>query len=172
MAIIKKFLKWIGIIFGAIIFGGIALWHILILLLVIFIIVGMGIIALYDNSLTEEQRNSYTKITYRDRYHPGYETVESFGNKRRFAIEKNLKIETNEKIWYLIDRKQSKNNIEYDIKSYERVSSYVYTKGEKGYTKLNYETAEIQQNKNINEFSKEDQEIFKKLEVEKSRAIS
>ena len=45
--------------------------------------------------------------------------------------------------------------------------SEVYTIGEKGYTKVNTDTSEIIQNKNISEFSQGDQEIFRSLEVGK-----
>ncbi len=41
----------------------------------------------------------------------------------------------------------------------------MYTLGEKGYTKLNYETAEIVQSKSIEDFSEQDSSVFKKLEA-------
>lgn len=49
------------------------------------------------------------------------------------------------------------------IKVYECVPPYVYIKGKKWYTKLNYETAEIKQSQDITDFSEEDQEIFKSI---------
>lgn len=44
-------------------------------------------------------------------------------------------------------------------------TSYVYTLVEKGYTKLNYETAKIIQSKNIEDFPEDDRCVFEKLEI-------
>ena len=102
--------------------------------------------------------DSSGNIIYQDDRH----TITSFGENKRFAIEK---CSSDQKVtWFLFDRDKNKDidmNIEdYD---YKRISSCVYTKGEKGYTKLNFETAEIKQSQDISEFSQEDQEIFKTI---------
>ena len=53
------------------------------------------------------------------------------------------------------------------VERYKEVLSCIYTIGGRGYTKLNYETGEVIQNKDINLFSEEDIKIFKELESEK-----
>ena len=61
----------------------------------------------------------------------------------------------------LYDRDNDKS-LERDIEKYKEISPCLYVIGnKKGYTKLNYETGEIIQSKNINDFSEKDQEIFK-----------
>lgn len=146
-----KFFKWLGILTLILLS--------LPILLVIFIIVGMEIVAMREEFIEKNKTNyNNTQKVYSD----GRKTIESFGNKR-FAIEKG--------IWYgektkcLFDREKNgvEGTIDY-IKNYKRLSTNIYTKGEKGYTKLNYETGEIIQSKNINNFSGEDQEIFNSLE--------
>ena len=153
----EKFFKWLGILTLILLS--------LTILLVVFIIVGMGIVAVREEFIEKNKANySITQKVYSD----GRKTVESFGNKR-FAIEKGVKVDDlgniipKEKRQFLFDRKENKD-IEYDIEYYKQLSPNIYTKGEKGYTKLNYETAEIIQSKNINDFSGEDQEIFNSLE--------
>ena len=113
---------------------------------------------------SESQRDSNGNVIHQD----GRKTIQSFGKNKRFAIERCFKDKNSEDTWILHDRGKNKD-IDNDVEDYRWVSPYVYTKGEKGYTKLNYETAEIQQNEDINEFSKEDQKIFERLEKEKSR---
>ena len=95
------------------------------------------------------------KMMYRD----GRHTIVSFGNKR-FSIEKG--VWDGETTKCLIDRKKSgpEATIDY-IEKYKEILSCVYTIGEKGFTKLNYETSEVIQSKNIDDFSEEDKEIFK-----------
>ena len=42
--------------------------------------------------------------------------------------------------------------------------SYIYTIGDKGYTKVNEKTGEVKQSKSLEDFSEDDQEIFRQLE--------
>ena len=94
-------------------------------------------------------------------YHDWRKTIQSFGNRRQFAIEKSGVEEIS---WCLFDRDQNKD-ID-DISRYIMPPSKleVYTIGKKGYTKIDTNTSKIKQNKNIYEFSREEQEIFRSLE--------
>ena len=126
------------------------------ILLVGFILVGMGIIAIHDEYKEKNQPSqSITEKVYSD----GRHTIVSFGNKR-FSIEKG--VWDGEITKCLIDRKKSGTEATIDyIEKYKEILSCVYTIGEKGFTKLNYETSEVIQSKNIDDFSEEDKEIFK-----------
>ena len=126
------------------------------ILLVGFILVGMGIAAIREELKEKNQPSqSITEKVYSD----GRHTIVSFGNKR-FSIEKG--IWDGETTKCLIDRKKSGTEATIDyIERYKEVLSCVYTIGERGYTKLNYETDEVIQSENINDFSEEDKEIFK-----------
>ena len=126
------------------------------ILLVCFILVGMGIAAIHENF---EEKNQPSQGIIQKVYSDGRHTIVSFGNKK-FSIEKGVwDVETTK---CLIDRKKSgpEATIDY-IEKYKEVLSCVYTIGEKGYTKLNYDTGEVIQSKNIDDFSEEDKEIFK-----------
>ena len=126
------------------------------ILLVGFILVGMGIAAIHEKF---EEKNQPSQSITQKLYSDGRHTIVSFGNKR-FSIEKG--VWDGETTKCLIDRKKSgpEATIDY-IEKYKEVLSCVYTIGEKGYTKLNYETNEVIQSKNIDDFSEEDKEIFK-----------
>ncbi len=144
----SKFFKWILI----------SIWVLISLpiLLVGFILVGMGIAAIREELKEKNQPSqSITEKVYSD----GRHTIVSFGNKR-FSIEKG--VWDGETTKCLIDRKKSgpEATIDY-IEKYKEVLSCVYTIGEKGYTKLNYETGKVIQSKNIDDFSEEDKKIFK-----------
>lgn len=126
------------------------------ILLVGFILVGMGIAAIREEFKEKNQPSqSITEKVYSD----GRHTIVSFGNKR-FSIEKG--VWDGETTKCLIDRKKSgpEATIDY-IEKYKEILSCVYTMGEKGFTKLNYDTGEVIQSKNIDDFSEEDKEIFK-----------
>ena len=129
------------------------------ILLVCFILVGMGIAAIHENF---EEKNQPSQSIIQKVYSDGRHTIVSFGNKK-FSIEKG--VWDGETTKCLIDRKKSgpEATIDY-IEKYKEVLSYVYTLGEKGYTKLNYDTGEVIQSKNINDFSEEDKEIFNSFE--------
>lgn len=126
------------------------------ILLVCFILVGMGIAAIHEKF---EEKNQPSQGITQKVYSDGRHTIVSFGNKR-FSIEKG--VWDGETTKCLIDRKKSgpEATIDY-IEKYKEILSYVYTIGEKGYTKLNYDTGEVIQSKNIDDFSEEDKEIFK-----------
>ena len=112
-------------------------------------------------------------------YQDGKKTIQSFGITKRFAILRGVRLDDQGNIikdgirWFLFDQKENKD-IDMDIEGYEylrpyivekdekgrykhiylpedKLKSYVYTKGSKGYTRLNYETAEILQSYDINE---------------------
>lgn len=129
------------------------------ILLVCFILVGMGIAAIHENF---EEKNQPSQSIIQKVYSDGRHTIVSFGNKK-FSIEKG--VWDGETTKCLIDRKKSgpEATIDY-IEKYKEVLSYMYTLGEKGYTKLNYETGEVIQSKNIDDFSEEDKEIFNSFE--------
>ncbi len=147
----EKFFKWILI--------SILILISLPILLVGFILVGMGIAAIHENF---EEKNQPSQSTTQKVYSDGRHTIVSFSNKR-FSIEKG--VWDGETTKCLVDRKKSgpEATIDY-IEKYKEVLSCVYTIGERGYTKLNYETGEVIQSKNINDFSEEYKEIFKSFE--------
>ena len=129
------------------------------ILLVGFILVGMGIAAIHEKF---EEKNQPSQNITEKVYSDGRHTIVSFSNKR-FSIEKG--VWDGETTKCLVDRKKSgpEATIDY-IEKYKEVLSCVYTIGERGYTKLNYETGEVIQSKNINNFSEEDKEIFNSFE--------
>ena len=130
------------------------------IILVVFIFVGMGIATMHEKF---EEKNQTSQSITQKVYSDGRHTIVSFGSNKRFSIEKG--IWDGETTKCLIDRKKSgpEATIDY-IEKYKEVLSCVYTVGERGYTKLNYETGEVIQSKNINDFSEEDKEIFKSFE--------
>ena len=133
------------------------------ILLVCFILVGMGIIAIHDEYKDKNQPSqSITEKVYSD----GRKTIRSFGARKQFAIIR-FSLDKNEQTTFkkarlsLYDRDNSKS-LEMDIEKYEEISPCLYVIGnKKGYTKLNYETGKVTQSKNIDDFSEEDKEIFK-----------
>ena len=148
---VEKFFKWILI--------SILILISLPILLVGFILVGMGIAAIHEKF---EEKNQPSQNITEKVYSDGRHTIVSFSNKR-FSIEKG--VWDGETTKCLVDRKKSgpEATIDY-IEKYKEVLSCVYTIGERGYTKLNYETGEVIQSKNINDFSEEDKEIFNSFE--------
>ncbi len=133
------------------------------ILLVGFILVGMGIAAIREELKEKNQPSqSITEKVYSD----GRKTIRSFGARKEFAIlrfslDKNEQTTFKKAILSLYDRDNSKS-LERDIEKYKEISPCLYVIGnKKGYTKLNYETDEVIQSENINDFSEEDKEIFK-----------
>ena len=136
------------------------------ILLVCFILVGMGIIAIHDEYKEKNQLSqSITEKVYSD----GRKTIRSLGARKQFAILR-FSLDKDEQTTFkkarlsLYDRDNSKS-LEMDIEKYEEISPCLYVIGnKKGYTKLNYDTGEVIQSKNINDFSEEDKEIFNSFE--------
>ena len=133
------------------------------ILLVCFILVGMGIAAIHEKF---EEKNQTSQGITQKVYSDGRKTIRSFGARKEFAILR-FSIDKNEQTTFkkarlsLYDRDNSKS-LERDIEKYEEISPCLYVIGnKKGYTKLNYETDEVIQSENINDFSEEDKEIFK-----------
>ena len=133
------------------------------ILLVCFILVGMGIAAIHEKF---EEKNQTSQGITQKVYSDGRKTIRSFGARKEFAILR-FSIDKNEQTTFkkarlsLYDRDNSKS-LERDIEKYEEISPCLYVIGnKKGYTKLNYETVEVIQSENINDFSEEDKEIFK-----------
>ena len=114
------------------------------------------------NQELEPKYDENGKIIYEDCRH----TIASFGKRKEFDIWKSGS--GDEVLLILFDRDK---NEEIDVIEHYTTSPknlIVYTIGRKGYTKLNSETAEIIQSKDINLFSEEDIKIFKELESRKS----
>lgn len=114
------------------------------------------------NQELEPKYDENGKMIYEDCRH----TIASFGKRKEFDIWKSRS--GDEVLWILFDRDKNEeiDVIEHYTTSPEKV--IVYTIGRKGYTKLNSETAEVTQSKDINLFSEEDIKIFKELESRKS----
>ena len=133
------------------------------ILLVAFILVGMGIAAIHENF---EEKNQPSQSITQKVYSDGRKTIRSFGARKeftilRFSLDKNEQTTFKKARLSLYDRDNDKS-LERDIEKYKEISPCLYVIGnKKGYTKLNYETGEIIQSKNINDFSEKDQEIFK-----------
>ncbi|HAT4302997.1 TPA: hypothetical protein I9089_003141 [Clostridium perfringens] len=88
------------------------------------------------------------------------DTIESFGVDGQFAIYKCVDKNFNKKL----DLFDTKNQHRIDLVSnYKEIEPYVYTIGEKGYTKLNYTNGSIIQSNDLNEFSTNDKAIFENL---------
>ena len=88
------------------------------------------------------------------------DTMESFGVDGQFAIYKCVDKNFNKKL----DLFDTKNQHRIDLVSnYKEIEPYVYTIGEKGYTKLNYANGNLIQSNDLNEFSNNDKAIFEKL---------
>lgn len=88
------------------------------------------------------------------------DTMESFGVDGQFAIYKFSDENFNKKL----DLYDTKNQDAIDIISnYKEIEPYVYTIGEKGYTKLNYANGNIIQSNDLNKFSNNDKVIFEDL---------
>lgn len=122
-----------------------------------------------DTIFTDPMYDEDGKMVYQD----GRKTIKSFGKRKQFAVEKGFWTEDNGKehrTWELFDI--DKNNCIDEIRYFTRSSSSscVYSLGEKGYTKLNYETGEIIQSKNINDFQGDDKTVFEKLAITKSES--
>ena len=137
----------------------------------ILLVIGVSIfVLLFDlklaldwiNQELEPKYDENGKIIYEDCRH----TIASFGKRKEFDIWKSGS--GDEVLLILFDRDK---NEEIDVIEHYTTSPknlIVYTIGRKGYTKLNSETAEIIQSKDINLFSEEDIKIFKELESRKS----
>ncbi|EPB8165136.1 hypothetical protein ACSXDQ_03540 [Clostridium perfringens] len=88
------------------------------------------------------------------------DTIESFGVDGQFAIYKFSDENFNKKL----DLYDTKNQDAIDIISnYKEIEPYVYTIGEKGYTKLNYANGNLIQSNDLNKFSNNDKAIFEDL---------
>ena len=88
------------------------------------------------------------------------DTMESFGGDGQFAIYKFSDENFNKKL----DLYDTKNQDAIDIISnYKEIEPYVYTIGEKGYTKLNYANGNLIQSNDLNKFSNNDKAIFEDL---------
>ena len=84
------------------------------------------------------------------------DTIESFGVDGQFAIYKCIGKE--------LDLFDAKNEHSIDMISYyKEIEPYVYTIGEKCYTKLNYTNGSIIQSNDLNKFSNNDKAIFEDL---------
>lgn len=91
----------------------------------------------------------------------GRDTHDYFGNAR-FVVLLGWDSSNNKKYYDLYDQ-SSYNSIDV-ITNYKDIKPNVYAIGEKGYTKLNYETGEFTQSLSLSDFSNEDQIIFEKLQ--------
>ena len=136
------------------------------ILLVCFILVGMGIAAIHEKF---EEKNQPSQSITQKVYSDGRKTIRSFGARKEFAILR-FSLDKDEQTTFkkarlsLYDRDNSKS-LEMDIEKYKEISPCLYVIGnKKGYTKLNYETGEVIQSKNIDDFSEEDKEIFNSFE--------
>ena len=138
-------------------------------IIILLVIGGSIFVLLFDLKLAldwidqelEPKYDENGKMIYQD----GRHTIASFGKRKEFDIWKSGS--GDEVLLILFDRDK---NEEIDVIEHYTTSPknlIVYTIGRKGYTKLNSETAEIIQSKDIILFSEEDIKIFKELESRK-----
>ena len=88
------------------------------------------------------------------------DTMESFGVDGQFAIYKFSDENFNKKLDLYDTKNQDAIGI---ISNYKEIEPYVYTIGEKGYTKLNYTNGNLIQSNDLNKFSNNDKAIFEDL---------
>lgn len=130
----------------------------------VFVILAAHGIKAMEEWLSESEKDESENIIHQD----GRYTIASFGKRKEFDIKKS---KFNNKVsWLLCDR--DKHNCIDEIRYFTRSSSSpcVYSLGKKGYTRLNYETGEIIQSRNIYDFQGDDKTVFEKLEIVKSEA--
>lgn len=94
----------------------------------------------------------------------GRDTHDYFGNARIVVLIGTYP-NSDEKKYVLYDRE--KNSAIDTILNYQERKPYVYAIGEKGYTKLNYETGELTQSLSVSDFSKDDQIVFEEIQKNK-----
>lgn len=99
------------------------------------------------------------------KYLIGQGTVAAFGDNRFYFT----KDEFSENSFMLFDHERStlEGAIDSGIQKHGEYS-YIYTIGDKGYTKVNEKTGEVKQSKSLEDFSEDDQEIFRQLEQSES----
>ena len=100
-------------------------------------------------------------LTSCSKYLIGQGTVDAFGDNR-FYLTKD---EFSENSFILFDHERSTLEKAIDSGIHKQGEySYIYTIGDKGYTKVNEKTGEVKQSKSLEDFSEDDQEIFRQLE--------
>lgn len=138
-------------------------------IIILLVIGGSIFVLLFDLKLAldwidqelEPKYDENGKMIYQD----GRHTIASFGKRKEFDIWKSGSGDEVLLILFDRDKNEEIDRIEHYTTSPKNL--IVYTIGRKGYTKLNSETAEIIQTKDINLFSEEDIKIFKELESRK-----
>lgn len=136
---------------------------------ILLVIGGSIFVLLFDLKLAldwidqelEPKYDENGKMIYQD----GRHTIASFGKRKEFDIWKSKSGDEIRLILFDKDKNKEIDRIEHYTTSPKNL--IVYTIGRKGYTKLNSETAEVTQSKDINLFSEEDIKIFKELESRK-----
>lgn len=95
------------------------------------------------------------------KYPRGRDAIIVFGDNRFFFTKDAF----NENLFVLHDfeRTPIEGAVDSGIQKYGEYS-YIYTIGDKGYTKVNEKTGEVKQSKLLEDFSEDDQEIFRQLE--------
>ena len=119
-----------------------------------FLIVGIlliSLIGLVGCANKEKDNKRYSSME-------GKDTIASFGETGRYGVFKGYKNVD------LFDMKKQKA-IDKHLKYYREIKPYVYTIGDKGYVRFNYENGKIKESKNIKDFSKEDQKIFEETKT-------
>ena len=130
----------------------------------VFVILAAHGIKAMEEWLSESEKDENENIIHQD----GHYTIASFGKRKEFDIKKS---KFNNKVsWLLCDR--DKHDCIDEIRYFTRSSSSpcVYSLGKKGYTRLNYETGEFIQSRNIYDFQGDDKTVFEKLKIAKSKA--
>ena len=114
-------------------------------ILSIMLLLSLVLVGCYNNA----DKKRYSSNSERD-------TVESFGDDGRFGVFYAL----DELDLYDVKNQKSIDH----ITNFKDIKPYVYSVGEKGYTKLDYENDKIIQSNKLENFSDLDKQIFKDLE--------
>ena len=138
-------------------------------IIILLVIGGSIFVLLFDLKLALDWIDQELEPKYDENgkmiYEDGRHTIASFGKRKEFDIWKSKSGDEIRLILFGKDKNKEIDRIEHYTTSPKNL--IVYTIGRKGYTKLNSETAEVTQSKDINLFSEEDTKIFKELESRK-----
>lgn len=100
-------------------------------------------------------------LTSCSKYPRGRDAIIVFGDNRFYFTKDEFS--ENSFVLHDYERTPIEGAVDSGIHKYGEYS-YIYTIGDKGYTKVNEKTGEIRQSESLEDFSQDDQAIFRQLE--------